>query len=406
MTIRNGDEFIGRFVTYPLNNISNPRVYGRAIFEELIVDDVTEFVGNPVKITLELTSILHLDNYQAYICMNSTIEGGPILISLNSINVDSGKSVTCVYAYDDGTAVNYNTLLTLNGHISIINPSTVIVQGNIGKHLAQVSVVELIELEYSMFFESLKLTGLESIIKDTNYECTIFAPTNSAFENLLINLELNNLSDVDVNMLTEILKHHIILTNKKFTDLLAIGSVKSINDYNLTFTNDLANKKLNDSYFIDIDFDFPDTILHVIDKVLVKRQLTLPDIVDVLSANTKLDVLVKALVSTNLISTLRSSGPYTLFAPTDDAFSAYDMNEQLTIDILLNHIVPITMNSIELLPIQRVDTLLDEELLIEVEDDIITVNNSAEIVITDLIAKNGIIHIIDDVILPISYAKQ
>lgn len=409
------DEFTGRSVVYPLHTVSNPRIHGTATFEELVADSITGFPTNGVKITLDLSNTPENGYHPAHIHMNAASEGGPISISLNSVNGETGKSITFINRADDGTLVDYDKLLTFDGHINVYvsdaDLTTIVAQGNIGKNLAQVSIFKLIDLEHSLLVEALELTNLDHELKDSD-EFTLFAPTNNAFQNLLSDLGYTSLTEFDVNVLTDILKNHIMLTKKKFTELLTLGTAKSINDYDLTFTDELNLKKVNDSYVVDTDYDFPDAMMHVIDKVLVPHQVVLPDIVDILSADVDFTTFVQSILSTNLVSLLRSAGPFTVFAPTTEAITTFlqslglaslaEIDNQLLIDIVLNHIIPANINSGDLIAIQQVETLSGEEILIEVENGTVTINDSSVVINANTIAKNGIIHTVDEVILPIN----
>ncbi|MBE9100153.1 fasciclin domain-containing protein [filamentous cyanobacterium LEGE 07170] len=130
-------------------------------------------------------------------------------------------------------------------------------------------------------------------------------------------------------------------------------------------------------------------------------------IVDVASGNEDFETLVAAVQAADLVDDLSSEGPFTVFAPTDDAFDLLPddvlaallepENEDLLTDILLYHVVPDEVTSDEL-ESGGLDTL-NGGLAIAVEPDNVVVNN-ASVVLPDVDASNGVIHAINRVLVP------
>ncbi len=137
------------------------------------------------------------------------------------------------------------------------------------------------------------------------------------------------------------------------------------------------------------------------------------NIVEEAEAASDFGILLQSLAASGLEETLTGEGPYTVFAPTDDAFNvALDAlgmtaeeimgdTERLT-DILLNHVVEGEMMEADIAEMdgEIIATLLDGgEIVISVTGDGVILNNSAAVVMTDVIASNGVIHVIDNVLL-------
>jgi len=130
-------------------------------------------------------------------------------------------------------------------------------------------------------------------------------------------------------------------------------------------------------------------------------------IVDVASSNDAFDTLVTAVGAAGLVDTLSSEGPFTVFAPTDDAFAALPPgvldalllpeNRDLLTDVLTYHVVPDEVLSSEL-ETGGLDTL-NGGLAISVSPDRVVVNN-ASVIIPDVPASNGVIHAINRVLIP------
>ncbi|MDX8352678.1 fasciclin domain-containing protein [Cognatiyoonia sp. IB215182] len=134
-----------------------------------------------------------------------------------------------------------------------------------------------------------------------------------------------------------------------------------------------------------------------------------PDIVDIAASNGNFNTLVAAVTAAGLVDTLKSEGPFTVFAPTDEAFAALpagtvdnlllpENKDQLTA-ILTYHVVPGAVTSDQLAG-QRlsVATVNGEEVHIDGTNGVKV--DDATVTTADIIASNGVIHVIDSVLLP------
>ncbi len=133
------------------------------------------------------------------------------------------------------------------------------------------------------------------------------------------------------------------------------------------------------------------------------------DIVDTAVANDDFNTLVTAVTAAELVDTLKSDGPFTVFAPTDDAFAALpdgtvetlllpDSQADLT-NILTYHVVPGAVRAADLSDGMVVETVNGETIIIGVSESGVTVND-ASVVAADIETSNGVIHVIDTVLLP------
>jgi len=131
------------------------------------------------------------------------------------------------------------------------------------------------------------------------------------------------------------------------------------------------------------------------------------DIVDVAVNDGRFTTLVAAVQAAGLVDTLKGDGPFTVFAPTDDAFAAlpeglvpallHDI-PALT-EILLYHVVAGKVMAADVVELSSADTVLGKPVAIEVMDGKVMINE-AQVIIPDVPAANGVIHVIDSVILP------
>jgi uncharacterized surface protein with fasciclin (FAS1) repeats len=137
---------------------------------------------------------------------------------------------------------------------------------------------------------------------------------------------------------------------------------------------------------------------------------TMPDIVD-LAISGKFNTLVAAVKAAGLVDTLKSPGPFTVFAPTDEAFAKLPAGtvEGLLKDIpklkniLLFHVVPGKLMAADVVKLKTVKTVQGQELKVDAVKWHLHKNvkiNNADIIKTDIVASNGVCHAIDTVLIP------
>ena len=135
---------------------------------------------------------------------------------------------------------------------------------------------------------------------------------------------------------------------------------------------------------------------------------TSQDIVAVATSAGSFNTLVAAIKAAGLVETLQGPGPFTVFAPSDEAFAKLPAgtldsllkpeNKQKLVDILTYHVVPGKVMAADVKPMQA-KTVNGKTLTIAVAAGGVTVNG-AKVVTTDVAAANGVIHVIDTVVLP------
>jgi uncharacterized surface protein with fasciclin (FAS1) repeats len=131
-------------------------------------------------------------------------------------------------------------------------------------------------------------------------------------------------------------------------------------------------------------------------------------LVDIAASNPDFSTLVTAVTAAGLVDTLKGAGPFTVFAPTNEAFAKIpeaDLNailadKELLTKILTYHVVPGEVLSKDLKKKQKVETVEGSKVLIKVSKKKGATIEDAKIVTTDIQGSNGVIHVIDTVILP------
>jgi uncharacterized surface protein with fasciclin (FAS1) repeats len=244
---------------------------------------------------------------------------------------------------------------------------------------------------------------------------TVLAPTNDAFANFLSDNGFATLDDVPVDVLTQVLLNHVISADLTSTDLVTAGS---------GYTNTLASGADNNSMSIyfntsngvtfngtssvsQADITASNGVIHIVDAVI-----GLPTVVTFAAADPTFSTLVTALTvltpATNFVEILQGEGPFTVFAPTDEAFSALPSipDEEPLTQILLYHVVAGNIASADLTNPGNTTamTLQGEDIIVTMPEATITDasgNTDIGIIAVDVQAVNGIIHVINKVMLPL-----
>ncbi|WP_070963976.1 fasciclin domain-containing protein [Vibrio sonorensis] len=133
------------------------------------------------------------------------------------------------------------------------------------------------------------------------------------------------------------------------------------------------------------------------------------DIVDIAASNGSFNTLVAAVKAAGLVDTLKGEGPFTVFAPTDEAFAklpegTVEMllqpeNKDKLVAILTYHVVAGKVMAADVVKLDSATTVQGQDVDIKVMGDTVMVNQ-ANVVATDVVGKNGVVHVIDQVILP------
>jgi len=246
---------------------------------------------------------------------------------------------------------------------------------------------------------------------------TVFAPTDEAFADLLTALGIEAGDLLAHPQLADVLLYHVVSGKVMSTDLSEGMEAETINGESITVSLE-GGVFINDSEVITPDIEATNGVIHVIDKVLVPEGFVLEqpqdDIVDIAVGNGSFTVLVAALQEAGLVETLQGDGPFTVFAPTDEAFTdlltalgieAGDLlaHPQLT-DVLLYHVVSGKVMSTDLSEGMEAETINGESITISLEGGVFI--NDSEVITPDIEATNGVIHVIDKVLVPEGFTLE
>ena len=155
-------------------------------------------------------------------------------------------------------------------------------------------------------------------------------------------------------------------------------------------------------------FAYPDQADSSDQSLVSAASMSAGDIVDIAAADGRFSTLVTAVQAADLVSTLKGEGPFTVFAPTDEAFAKLPKgtvedllkpeNKAKLVSILTYHVVPGKVMAADV-KTMKAKTVNGQSLDVKVNDGTVTVDN-AKVVKTDVAASNGVIHVIDSVVLP------
>jgi transforming growth factor-beta-induced protein len=241
---------------------------------------------------------------------------------------------------------------------------------------------------------------------------TVFAPTDDAFAALPEGTLDSLLLPENKQALTDILLYHVVEGKVMAADVTGLKSATTLLGKDVAVKVDMGNVYINDAKVIITDIETSNGVIHVVDAVILPptEEAASSTIVDIAVADGRFTTLVAAVTAADLVEALSGEGPFTVFAPTDDAFAALPEgtldslllpeNKQQLIDILLYHVVSGKVMAADVVTLPSATTVLGKDVTITVKDGKVFLNDTVEVIITDIEASNGVIHVIDAVLLP------
>ena len=259
--------------------------------------------------------------------------------------------------------------------------------------------------------------GIGGTLSDANAQLTVFAPTDAAFNDLSRRLGFADatamVNALPAPALQSILTYHVLGSRKLAADLTAGGATQNtVYTYagaparlNFDFTSGvrITDAALATANVVTPNVAASNGVIHVVDKVLVAPGVL--NVVQMAQANPNFSSLVSAVVAADLQGTLAGAGPFTVFAPTNAAFAAAPQNlatAQLR-TVLTYHVVSGQVLSSQIPFGAPVATVAGQNIVISagtpptIRD---TTATAARISAVDVRASNGVIHVIDKVLIP------
>lgn len=268
---------------------------------------------------------------------------------------------------------------------------------------------------FTTLVAALQTTGLDTTLSDVNSTFTVFAPTDAAFA--LLGQETIEALLADPETLSNILTYHVFSGEVDAASAISLAgtTVNMVNGDALALSLDGENLLVNTATVITTDIQTDNGIIHVIDAVLLPpNEMAEPsmNIVETAVENGSFTTLVTVLQATGLDTVLADeSATFTVFAPTDAAFELIDSstiaalldNTDVLSNILLQHVIAesaVNATSAYTLNGEVVETASMAEIALKINSttDMLTFGG-ANIVMKDIYTTNGIIHVIDAVII-------
>ena len=238
---------------------------------------------------------------------------------------------------------------------------------------------------------------------------TVFAPTDEAFAAAGIDLSAFDTAEEN-ETLSDILLYHVLSGAVPSSDVTDGLTVAMVNGDNASFTVTADGVTIEGANVTTADVETTNGVIHVIDKVLMPPAdpVVVPDIPSIAASTGVHDALVAALTKADLVATLQGEGPFTVFAPTDQAFTdagidldAFTTEEEIAVlaDILLYHVLSGAVPSSDVTDGLTVAMVNGDNASFTVTADGVTIEG-ASVTTADVTASNGVIHVIDKVLMP------
>jgi len=251
---------------------------------------------------------------------------------------------------------------------------------------------------FTTLVTAVKAAGLAETLSSPG-PFTVFAPTDAAFAKLPKGTLKTLLANPD--QLAAILKYHVVAGEVRAADVVKLDSATTVLGQSLTI-NTSNGVKVGKANVVKTDIGTTNGVIHVIDTVLLPKN----DIVEAARSAGTFKTLLAALDAAGLSGALRGDGPFTVFAPTDAAFAKLPEGtvEALLSDIpklksiLLYHVVSGKVTSGDVVNLTEAGTLQGSTLRVDASSGVMI--NNAHVVKADVPATNGVIHVVDTVLIP------
>ena len=258
--------------------------------------------------------------------------------------------------------------------------------------------------KFTTLVAAVKAAGLVETLKGSG-PFTVLAPSDEAFAKIPKETLQNLLKPENKKQLKEILTYHVVSGKVMAKDVVGLTEAKTVNGQSVEIAVADGKVSIDGANVVATDVECKNGVIHIIDAVIMPK----PDIVDTAVSAGKFKTLVAAVKAAGLVETLKGEGPFTVFAPTDAAFAKVDANVLKNLlkpenkkklqDILTYHVVSGKVMASAVVKLKKAKMVNKKESTIAVKDGKVMIDG-AKVISTDIKCGNGVIHIIDSVILP------
>lgn len=259
---------------------------------------------------------------------------------------------------------------------------------------------------FNTLIAAARAAGLDTVLAGPG-PLTVFAPTDEAFAKLPAGTVENLLKPENKSLLAEVLKYHVVAGSVKAADVVKLNGAETVGKQRVAIKVNSGKVMLNTkTTVVATDIMASNGVIHVIDSVLMPETKRIPEVAQ--NAGT-FNTLLAAVTTAELASTLNSDGPFTVLAPNDEAFAKLppgtvenllrpESRDRL-VALLTYHVIPGRVFSESVVKLTEAPTVNGKTLPIVVREGNVRIGR-ANVIATDINAANGVIHVIDTVLIP------
>ena len=235
---------------------------------------------------------------------------------------------------------------------------------------------------------------------------TVFAPTDEAFAKLPAGTVETLLKPENKDKLVAILTYHVVKGKVPAKKVVSLSGATTLNGQRVDIKTKDGKVSVDNATVVKTDIECTNGIIHVIDSVILPVSDNIPTVA---TKAGNFGTLLAAAKAAGLVDALSGAGPLTVFAPTDDAFAKLPAgtvesllkpeNKDKLVSILKYHVVAGRVYSDAALKVKEAKTLNGQSIRISAANGEAKIND-ARLIATDIDASNGVIHVIDSVLLP------
>ena len=371
---------------------------------------VSSYEYAPSALTIEVGESVAFINYDGFHDVNGTTNtitgepfGNPVDFSLAAQS--STMDGTCLGVVTFDTPGTYNYDCSIGNHAELGMVASITVNAPPSNTVVDIIVNspdhELLEAA----------VGAANLVDALSAEgpFTVFAPTDAAVGALAAALMISAEELLALENLGDILQYHVASGTVLSGDLTDGQMIPTLQGADLTVTLGMDTVLINDAMVTAANLEADNGVVHVIDMVLLPPTPETNTVVDIIVNSPDHELLEAAVGAANLVDALSAEGPFTVFAPTDAAITTLAETFGVTPEILLTlpqlpallqyHVAAGAVMSGDLTDGQTITTLLGEDVTVTLGMDTVFIND-AMVTVADLEADNGVVHVIDAVLLP------
>ena len=332
-----------------------------------------------------------------------------------STDLSDGQSIATLLGEEVTVTVNQNGVMINNAMVTVAdiaadNGVVHVIDAVLLPPPAETTVVDIIvESELHTILEAAVIAADLATTLSGEGPFTVFAPTDAAFEALMAAFGVTAEELLEYPELTNVLLYHVVAGQALASDLSDGQQITTLLDADVVVSITADGVFINQAQVIVADVTAGNGVVHVIDAVLLPPTPPSNTVVDIIVNSDDHTLLEAAVIEAGLVEALSGEGPFTVFAPNDAAVVA--LTEALGItaeellalpnlgEILQYHVVGASAYAADLSDGQMITTLLGEDVTVSITAEGVMINN-AMVIVADIAADNGVVHVIDAVLLP------